>query len=141
MKKTISHSAEETMELGRLFGSSLPEGAIVCFEGDLAAGKTTFIKGLAAGVSNCSPEEVSSPTFVYLNIYQGDRTLYHFDLYRIEDPQEFFKMGFDEHVGADGVCCIEWSERVEGLLPVVHYRVQMKHLGDDTREITIKGTL
>lgn len=105
--------------------------------GDLGAGKTTFIKGLAAAVAGCSPEDVNSPTYVYLNIYEGPQTVYHFDLYRLRDVDEFLGMGFDEYLFAGGVCCLEWSERIESLLPANCIRVVMKNTGNHSREITI----
>lgn len=130
-------SAEETIKLGEEFGKSLPENAIVCFFGDLAAGKTTFIKGLAARLTQHSIEEVNSPTFVYLNIYQGKKTVYHFDLYRLNSVEEFLGMGFDEFLYAGGISCIEWSERISSLLPSNAIRVEMRHQGENTRCISI----
>ena len=78
-----------------------------------AAGKTTFIKGLIHAAAQIASSEVQSPTFNYLNIYEGRKTIYHFDLYRLRDRDEFLSMGFDEFFDAGGICCIEWSERIE----------------------------
>lgn len=131
---------EETKALGYLLGQRLPLNSIVCFFGDLGAGKTTFIKGLASAVSGCNPEQVNSPTFVYLNIYQGDKAsiVYHFDLYRLRDAEEFLSMGFDEYLFAQGICCIEWSERIAEILPPIFYKVSIAHQLGDTREVKIE---
>src|SRR5262245_47888072 len=112
-----THSAHETMLLGKKLGKELPDNSIVCFFGDLGAGKTTFIKGLASGAANFSVEEITSPTFVYLNIYEGKRSVFHFDLYRLKNVHDFIGLGFDEYFQAGGICCIEWSERISACLP------------------------
>jgi len=132
-----SFSPEQTHKLGKEFGKRLPENSVVCFFGDLAAGKTTFIKGLAAGAAEYRSEEVNSPTFVYMNIYEGEKTIYHFDLYRLNGPEEFLMMGFDEYFDAGGISCIEWSERISSLLSSDFYRVVMTHEGGDARRIAI----
>jgi tRNA threonylcarbamoyladenosine biosynthesis protein TsaE len=138
MAQYLSNSAEETFTLGRAFGKQLPPNSIVCFYGDLGAGKTTFIKGLASGLLNSSGEEINSPTFTYLNIYQNEgRTLYHFDLYRLHDADEFLAMGFDEMFEAGGVCCIEWAEKLAPLQLPSALRVELHHLGEDHRRIEI----
>ena len=136
MQEYISHSAEETMEIGVSIGSSLPQGTVLCLKGDLAAGKTTLIKGIAEGLGACLADHVHSPTFVFLNIYEGKRILYHFDLYRLHDPEDFFHMGFDEMLEGEGVCCIEWSERIETLISS-YCTISLVHLGEDTRKITV----
>lgn len=139
MMQTKTGSAEETIALGKRIGTQLTDGAILCFFGDLGAGKTTLIKGLAAGVTGCDPQGVNSPTFVYLNVYRGERTLYHFDLYRLRDIQEFIDMGFDDLFHSDGICCIEWSEKIEPLLPKEAIRITCTHVSPEEREITIVG--
>lgn len=118
------------------FGKQLAPQSIVGFFGDLGAGKTTFIKGLIAGILGSAEHEVNSPTFTYLNIYRGTTTVYHFDLYRLRDADEFLSMGFDEVFGL-GICCIEWAEKIESLLPPEAIRVNMTHLGENSRQIDI----
>lgn len=135
----ISNSAASTQAFGRAFGQQLPPNSIVCFFGDLGAGKTTFIKGLAAGILAGSENEVNSPTFTYLNVYRGPiTTLYHFDLYRLRDADEFMSMGFDEMFYAGGICCIEWSEKIAALLPQEAICVSLTHLGETSRQIEIR---
>lgn len=133
----ITQSPDETEAVGYRLGELLPEGSVVCFFGDLGAGKTTFIKGLVRGVAQIDSEEVNSPTFVYLNIYEGTRTVYHFDLYRLNNSREFVAMGFDEYVGGSGVCCMEWSEKIEDVIPANCVRVEMKHIDQMKREVRI----
>lgn len=137
MAQYITHSASETQALALSFGRTLPPNSVLCFFGDLGAGKTTFIKGLAQGISPGLEDQVSSPTFTYLNIYRGTSTLYHFDLYRLKDADEFLGMGFDEMFYADGICCIEWSEKIASLLPKGTICIRMSHLNESSRQIDI----
>lgn len=127
------------MAIGYHLGERLASNTVICLFGDLAAGKTTFIKGLAAGAAQVNPLEVQSPTFAYLNIYQGSQTIYHFDLYRLRDSSEFLSMGFDEYLEADGICCIEWSERIAPYLPPSCIQVFLSHEGEDRRKISINN--
>lgn len=137
MDRIITSETAETRQLGKTLGQKLAPNTVVCFLGDLGAGKTTFIQGLVAGATGCPPEDVSSPTFVYLNIYEGAKTVYHFDLYRLKDPEEFVKMGFDEFFQAGGICCVEWSERIANLLPPDAVQVRISHVSEHEREIEI----
>jgi tRNA threonylcarbamoyladenosine biosynthesis protein TsaE len=132
-----TNSEEETILLGERIGRELPPNSVVCFFGDLGAGKTTFIKGLARGCVSASTEQIHSPTFVYLHIYEGSKTLYHFDLYRLHDQDEFLSMGFEEYFFAGGICCIEWSERIAALLPPHCIKVCIDHAGNNERKISI----
>ncbi len=133
----ITTSPQETIALGHKLGKQAKEGSIFCFFGDLAAGKTTFIKGLVTGAADVDSEEVCSPTFTYLNIYEGSKTVCHFDLYRIPGVDEFVMMGFDEYLDSEKICCIEWSEKIEDLLPTDCHKVKMSHYGENKRKIII----
>ena len=135
MKTILSHSEEQTRQVGYSFGKQLNVNSVVYFLGELGVGKTTFIKGLVEGVSGFDPEQVNSPTFVYLNVYPGTLTVYHFDLYRMRDSDEFLGMGFEEYFEREGVCCIEWSERIAELLPSHALAVTMTHAGQNRRKI------
>lgn len=137
MQQFISQSASETELLGYQFGKHLQENSILCFFGDLAAGKTTFIRGLSEGLNVNGKIQVNSPTFVYLNIYEGIKTVYHFDLYRLYDEDEFLSMGFDEYFYSGGICCIEWSERISSLLPAGIIKIEINHIAEHIRQITI----
>ncbi len=138
IRQYTTYSPEESKQLAYLIGQEVKSGSIICFKGDLAAGKTTFIKGLAAGAANIPEEQVNSPTFNYLNIYQGTKTLYHFDLYRLGEVDEFLAMGFEEYLFSNGICCIEWSERIEAIIPTPHYEISISHCGEDSRLIRVE---
>lgn len=111
-----SFCVEDTYRIGELMGGKLAPGSIICLEGDLGVGKTVLVKGLAKGIGITEP--VSSPTFTILQEYrEGRLPLYHFDVYRIEDPEEMYELGFEEYLFGDGVCIIEWASQIEELLP------------------------
>lgn len=135
----ITRSPEETLALGRQIGEQLKPGQLVCLFGELGAGKTTLIKGLVSGASGCSPDEVSSPTFVYHAVYEGKLTVHHFDLYRLNGADQFLELGFDEYFFTDGVCCIEWAERIEEIIPKDAIRVNARHTAEGNREFAIDG--
>lgn len=134
-----SNSPKETENIAKMFAKSLVCGDVVTLDGDLGAGKTAFVQGLASalGVEDC----VSSPTFTIVNCYNGKVPLYHFDVYRIEESDEMYDVGFEEYVGGDGVAVIEWAEKISDILPVPRYEIKInkdmsKH--DDYRIITIE---
>ena len=111
----IIHSEGEMLEVGRLVASQVSPGSVLALSGDLGAGKTTFVQGLAQGLGIDVP--IQSPTFVYLNCYEGRLPLFHFDLYRMKGADDFFALGFDEYFEVGGVCAIEWPERILSRLP------------------------
>lgn len=138
MEKYYCRSESETIALGFELGKKFLPNTVICLFGDLGAGKTTFVKGIVSGACGMLPENVNSPTFVYLNIYQGHPlTVYHFDLYRLKDSDEFLSMGFDEYFFAGGLCCIEWSERIDPLLPKNYLKITLQHQGEKERLITL----
>jgi tRNA threonylcarbamoyladenosine biosynthesis protein TsaE len=130
----VSSSPEETIAIGRFIAPHLLPGHILAIEGDLGTGKTTLIKGLAA---QCSNALVSSPTFTYLQIYEGIPPLFHFDLYRLKEPQEFLQMGFTDYFQQEGICCIEWPQRIESLFPPGVVRICLRHVEENKREIAV----
>jgi tRNA threonylcarbamoyladenosine biosynthesis protein TsaE len=139
MAEWITESESETIALGYEIGKTLKENSVLCLFGDLGAGKTTFIKGIRAALAHAQEDtKVNSPTFVYLNIYEGVKNLYHFDLYRLRDAEGFISMGFDEYFHANGICCIEWSERIASLLPDDCLRIHFTHLGPERRCISLE---
>ncbi len=137
--KILTGLPEETVAFGRQLGEQLPDHSIVCLYGELGAGKTTLIKGIAAGVTGLDPDAINSPTYVYLNVYGGKRTLYHFDLYRLRDVEEFLGMGFEEYWDTGGVCCIEWAERIASIIPPDAITIQLSHIGAESRQIDVRG--
>ena len=135
-----SFSAQDTWELGKEMGEKAFPGQVICLIGDLGTGKTVFTKGFAEGLG--IDESVNSPTFTILQIYEEGRLpLYHFDVYRIEEPEEMEEVGFDEYIDGDGVCLIEWAGRIEELLPedviLVHIEKDLDK-GLDYRRITVR---
>lgn len=115
-----SRSAEETRALGKKMGEEAKASDVIALTGDLGVGKTVFTKGIAEGLGITEP--VSSPTFTILQEYRSGRLpLYHFDVYRIGDPEEMDEVGFDDYVYGDGLCLIEWAELISDLMPE-HYR-------------------
>ena len=134
-----SNSAKETENIAKAFAKTLKIGDVVCINGDLGAGKTAFTAGIAKGLG--ITDIVSSPTFTIVNCYSGDIPLYHFDVYRINDSEEMYDIGFDEYVGGDGVSVIEWAEIISDILPKERYDIVItKNLDihDDFREISIE---
>jgi tRNA threonylcarbamoyladenosine biosynthesis protein TsaE len=112
-----SHSPEETHALGRALGAVLAAGDVVALIGPLGAGKTAFAQGVARGLGVPPDERVASPTFTIVNEHQGRLTLYHVDLYRIGDASELDEIGLYEYLSGDGVCVVEWFDRVPEAQP------------------------
>ena len=131
---TLTTSEEETSAVGARLGASLQAGAVVLLYGDLGAGKTAFVRGLAEGVG-APADEVSSPTFTIVQEYPGRLTLYHVDLYRLEE-REVDDLGLEELVLGDGVVAIEWAERWRGR-PDDVIEVRIEDAGEDRRRISI----
>lgn len=135
-----SKTEQDTYELGVQTGAGAEPGSVYCISGDLGTGKTVFTSGFAKGLGIETP--VCSPTFTILQTYEEGRLpLYHFDVYRIADPDEMFEIGFDEYAFGKGVCMIEWGERIREILPeqTIYIRIE-KDLdkGFDYRRITIE---
>jgi tRNA threonylcarbamoyladenosine biosynthesis protein TsaE len=133
-----THSSEETQAAGARLGKSLQGNEIIAFFGDLGAGKTTFIKGLISALTGCSPDEITSPTFNYLHVYEGKVPVYHFDLYRLAAAEQFEGAGFSEYFQMGGICCLEWAEKIENKLPLRAIRITIQHQGPNNRLIEIK---
>jgi tRNA threonylcarbamoyladenosine biosynthesis protein TsaE len=138
MEKWITNGEQETIDLGASFAKTkLKLGDVVALIGELGSGKTRFIKGICSGLG--VTEHVSSPSFTIVNEYASDiGKIFHFDFYRIASPSELSEIGFDDYIYDDGICLIEWADRVKDLLPSNRYDVLFT-LGDsDTvREIVI----
>ena len=130
-----TESVEETQALGAQLAETLDAGAVLALYGDLGTGKTHLVKGIAQGLG-LDPATVRSPTFTILQTYEdGRRPLYHFDAYRVQTPDEFVELGFEEYVHGTGITCIEWADRVEALLPPDTLRLRLTHEGPDRRRI------
>jgi len=131
----VTRSADETERVGERLGRRLVPGEVVALSGELGAGKTCFIRGLARGLG--VTQGVSSPTFVIVNQYTGRMPVFHIDAYRTESLTELLDIGFDEYVSGDSVTVIEWSDKLEPLLPSGAIRVRISGLGDEPRTIRI----
>ena len=135
----ISHSEVETEEIGQKLGETLRPGAVLAYRGDLGMGKTAFTRGLARGLGITA--RVTSPTFTIVNEYEGRIPLFHFDLYRMEDADALFDIGWEDYLGRDGVCAVEWSERAPEALPpgTVWVSLERHPDHDSWRTINIEG--
>lgn len=137
MGSWITHSPEETMALGRRLAAHLHGGEVLAFTGGLGSGKTTFCRGIAAGLGTQDP--VSSPTFAIAHLYRGSPPFAHFDAYRTQGEDDLEAAGFYDYLDAGAVVAVEWSERVHHLLPPAAIRINMEVLGGASRRITIEG--
>jgi tRNA threonylcarbamoyladenosine biosynthesis protein TsaE len=129
-------SAAETMSLGRRLAARLKPGSVVAFYGELGAGKTTMIKGIAEGLG--VSETVKSPSYVMATEYEGDLPVSHVDLYRISGPEGLESIDLDAYISEQGVCLIEWADRAEGVLPEERISVYIE-VSDTGRRVRIKG--
>ena len=130
-----THSADETFELGRRIGETLQPGDIILLRGDLGAGKSVLARGLARGLGiDCA---MPSPTFTLMQPYEGRIPFYHFDLYRLDDPEEFYEAGLDEYAFGSGAAVIEWPDCAD-LMPDTCFEVEIgRGTSDDERVITV----
>ncbi|WMM24135.1 tRNA (adenosine(37)-N6)-threonylcarbamoyltransferase complex ATPase subunit type 1 TsaE [Tissierella sp. MB52-C2] len=130
---------EETKEFGIRLGNLLRKGDILCLNGDLGAGKTTLTKSIGLGLGVY--DYITSPTFALINEYTGKIPVYHFDVYRLENVEELYDLGFDEYFYGKGVCIIEWAEKIERLLPKERIVLDIEKGKDiDERRINITGS-
>jgi tRNA threonylcarbamoyladenosine biosynthesis protein TsaE len=134
MFSVITSSPEQTRRIGEMLGARLGPGDTVCLYGDLGAGKTSLSYGIALGLE-VRTQYITSPTFTFVNEYEGRAPFYHIDLYRLKDPGELENIGFEEYVDSDGVTVIEWAERAEDALPVERLSVYLSYINEGSREI------
>lgn len=133
----ITHSERETEDAGAAFAAGIPDGTVVAMYGELGAGKTAFVRGMARGMGlDC---RVNSPTFTIVNEYLGERTLLHFDMYRLSSADELWDIGWDDYLERGAVCAVEWSENVQDAFTGNEVTVRFEKLGADERRITIGG--
>ena len=132
-----TNSDKETEAVGEQFGRMVSDGTVVAMYGDLGAGKTAFVRGMARGMG--ISERVSSPTFTIVNEYLGERTLIHFDMYRLGSADELFDIGWEDYLARGAVCAVEWSENVEDAFYGDEIRLTIEKTSDTSRKITIEG--
>ena len=131
-----SQSPEETISLGHRFAQILKVGDVVCLKGELGAGKTHFVKGMAEAFG-IRREEVQSPTFTLINEYPGSPSLFHMDCYRMESPNEALEIGAEEYFYGEGICVIEWPERIEPIIPPTAIWIIIDSPNKKTRKFVI----
>jgi tRNA threonylcarbamoyladenosine biosynthesis protein TsaE len=135
----FSRSPEQTRSIGMRLGGALQAGDVICLQGDLGAGKTTFVQGIARGWGSSDP--VSSPTFIIVNVYRrADQSqLFHMDAYRLDSTPEAEELDLDSML-AQGALLIEWPERINGLVPRERLWVQLEHIDEEEREMKFKSS-
>lgn len=134
----LTKSSEETIELGRKIGKLLKPGDIIAMSGTLAAGKTTITKGIAESLG--VKDNITSPTFCLISEYEGEKMpLYHMDVYRLDGEDDFLNLGVEEMLYGNGVCIIEWSEKVKKVLPKKTIYMNITPNSDSSRSINIEN--
>ena len=132
-----SQSVEQTQALGRRLGALLQPGDVVALVGQLGAGKTYFVKGIAVGLGVADDRQVNSPTFVLVNEYTGRVPVHHLDVYRLGEPEELTAIGFDEMCTSGGVVIVEWADRVREVMPERTVWVEIEVTGAEEREMAV----
>jgi len=139
-REFITHSAEETVDLGRRLAIDLAPPRLVLLRGDLGAGKTTLVKGIAEGFQAASQEDVTSPTFTLIHEYRGPKAeLYHIDLYRIDTQRELETLGIDDLLGGRSVVLIEWGEKFVRFERERDVEIAFERVGPDERKIVVRS--
>ncbi|OGO36791.1 MAG: tRNA (adenosine(37)-N6)-threonylcarbamoyltransferase complex ATPase subunit type 1 TsaE [Chloroflexi bacterium RBG_16_56_8] len=135
----ISHGAAQTQRLGERLGELAHAGDVYALEGELGSGKTCFVQGLGKGLK--IPTAIHSPTFILANEHRGGRLpLFHLDVYRVRGADEAVGFGLEDYLGDEGVCVIEWAEKIRAALPPEHLWLAFRHLGESKRGILIEAT-
>src|SRR3954447_24805447 len=129
-----------TEAFGRRLGALLFPGAVIALVGQLGAGKTHLTRAIAEGLGVRNPAAVTSPTFVLIQEYPARLPVYHFDAYRLSGPREFAELGVDEYFRGDGVCVVEWADKVGETLPVEHLRIEIEIVDESRRRFTLTAT-
>jgi len=138
LKRTLDISdLAATEALGRRLGELLFPGAVLALVGQLGAGKTHLTRAIAEGLGVRNPAAVNSPTFVLIQEYPARLPIYHFDAYRLSGPREFAELGVDEYFRGDGVCIVEWADKVESTLPADRLRIEIEIVDENRRRFLI----
>lgn len=135
----ISHSVAQTQRLGARLGELARGGDLFCLEGELGSGKTCFVQGLGHGLGIAEP--IHSPTFILANEHRGSRIpLFHLDAYRLRGPDEALGIGLDDYLSGEGVCVIEWAEKIRPVLPLDRMWIQFRHIDESKRGLLIEAS-
>ena len=135
IQEYITNSARQTRELGKKLAQEMLSVSVVAMYGDLGAGKTAFISGVAEGF--CCRQKASSPTYNIVNEYYGTRRVCHFDMYRITDSDRLYEIGWEEYIESDALCLVEWSENIEDALPQDAWKIVIEKLSETDRKIRV----
>jgi tRNA threonylcarbamoyladenosine biosynthesis protein TsaE len=133
-----SHTPIETERIGACLGALLTRGDVVALAGELGTGKTTLVRGIAAGMG-FEDGEVTSPSFTLINEYEGPLPLFHIDLYRLEDEKELLNIDFEEYMRGDGVVVIEWADKIHYVVPHESLWITLRYLDSEKREIVLRA--
>lgn len=136
----LTHGPEETFLLGSVVGELLEPGDFLALDGELGAGKTQFVRGLAAGAALAADDLVSSPTFTLINEYRCRIPLHHLDLYRLTSAEEVLELGFDEYLANGGAMVVEWPDRLKSELPQELLLIRFTIIGEMERELVFHGS-
>lgn len=134
-----TYSSEDTIALGVKIAELLKPGNIIALYGELGSGKTTLVRGIARGLGVGKEIEITSPTFVLMNVYPGRIPIYHFDLYRLSGAADLYELGFEDYFYTGGLSVIEWAEKAEILIPPDAIRLNLSTIGDNRRRIQYNG--
>ena len=138
MREVLTHSAEETIALGRSLASTLAPPKIVLLRGDLGAGKTTLVKGIARAFDAAQEDDVTSPTFTLIHEYRGPKVnVYHVDLYRVDTPRQLETLGLDDLISGNSVLLLEWGEKFRRFADERDVEIHIESLGENERRIRI----
>ena len=135
----ISHSEAQTVRLGGRLGTLAQPGQVIALSGDLGAGKTRWAQGFGRGLGVPAAEIINSPTFTFINQYQGRLTYYHIDVYRLTDAAEAETLGLDDYFYGAGVCLIEWADRIRDLLPPERLEIELYYMEETKRRIVMRA--
>ncbi|MEW5993352.1 MAG: tRNA (adenosine(37)-N6)-threonylcarbamoyltransferase complex ATPase subunit type 1 TsaE [Candidatus Zixiibacteriota bacterium] len=132
----VSHSEDQTLALAEKLGPHLRDPNVVVLSGVLGSGKTVFVRGLVTALG-IDTDLVSSPSFTMVNEYPGQRSVYHLDLYRLQDVSELTELGWDDYISREGLTVIEWGEKAREYLPQKYYLIEFEIVGEQERRITV----
>lgn len=135
----VTHSPEETVELGAQLARRLPHPCLLILQGELGSGKTTLVKGIVSGLGIARQEDVTSPSFTLVHEYGTDRKIYHADLYRVEGAREQLTLGLEDLLEQEGTVIVEWGEKLIEQDVEVQVRIRMELLEGEDRRITVEG--
>jgi tRNA threonylcarbamoyladenosine biosynthesis protein TsaE len=133
-----SLSPQETRHMGEQIGRLLTPGQVIALYGELGAGKTSLVQGIARGL-RIQDRYITSPTFTILNEYKGPIPLYHFDVYRLSGPEDLEELGYEEYFYGEGIAVLEWAEKIASLLPADHLEILLEHYGDNKRRLSFQA--